>query len=218
MAVLLGIVLLVALLVAWCQSRGTFLVQYLFFLRYSITLGAALMVGPVLAVSVGRDMVGNLFALDAPGVAVVMGLGLFASSTVVYTFNLIFALGHARTRLPFFRPVRGSGSKHLDRQRQIAERLARWHFGLTAVVMLPLMVVLVVHSSEGPFWGASGAVLGVVVGVVVSWLGSREVARRTGPIVSFSRRWAQRVLLPTGRPSSAETQAIAEGGRTRRSS
>ncbi|HXI59085.1 MAG TPA: hypothetical protein VNO55_23620 [Polyangia bacterium] len=218
MAVLLGIVLLVALVVAWCQSRGTFLVQYLFFLRYSITLGVALMVGPVLAVTVGHAMVGNLFALDARGIAVVMGLGMFAASTVVYTFNLVFALGHARTRLPFFRPVRGAGSQHLDRQRQIADRLARWHFGLTALVMLPLAVVLVIYSSEGPFWGASGAVLGVAVAVVVSWLGGREVARRSGPVISFGRQWAQRVLLPVERLPSAERPAVAEGGGRRRPS
>ncbi|HEY2902107.1 MAG TPA: hypothetical protein VGL59_16110 [Polyangia bacterium] len=203
MAILLGIVLLLALLIAWFQTRGTFLVQYLFFLRYPVLLAAALMTGPVLAVTAGREMVGNLFFLDARGIAVVMGLGLFAASTVVYTFNLIFALGHARTRLPFFRPPSGSGHghAHLDRQHAFAQRLAQFHFGVTAAVMLPLAVVLVTRCTEGAFWGGCGVVLGVAVAVVLSWLGSREVAQRLKAAFAWSRRIVQGWLGPVdGRP------------------
>src|SRR5258708_2290957 len=152
MTVLLAIVLVLALVVGVCQRRGTFMVQYLFFLRYSLLLAAALMAGPVLAVTVGRDMIGNLFALDARGIAIVMGLGLFASSTVVYTFNLIFSLTHARTRLPFFRPERGQGHAHLDRQRALAAQLARFHFVVAAVGVVALGIVLLPAVREGALW------------------------------------------------------------------
>jgi hypothetical protein len=161
------------------QRQGTFLVQYLFFLRYPIALGLLLAAGPIAAVTAGREMFGNLFSLEPVGAGIATLLGFFAASTVVYSFNLIFALTPVRTRLPFFKGP--SVQEALARQDRLAEALSRRHFHAVAILLLPLALVLL-HEAPGSLGaellgvmcgGAAAGALAALAWLVGGWWMSR---------------------------------------------
>jgi hypothetical protein len=149
------------------QARArVFLAQYLFFLRYPILLGAALVVGPILAVTAGKSLVGNLFVLEGPQLGAVTAMAYFAAGTICYTFNLLFALTPDRTGLPFFRPA-GEGALNVERQRKWAMQLGEHHEIVSLLLMAPLAVVLVVYTAQPWYVALAWAALGPLVAAIV---------------------------------------------------
>src|SRR6266853_36347 len=62
-------VLVLALVAAILPAqRRAYVLQYLFFCRFAVTVGALLVVLPLLALGPGKSFLGNLLALDGAGV------------------------------------------------------------------------------------------------------------------------------------------------------
>jgi hypothetical protein len=169
--VIVGFLLLGAVTIRY-QARGHYLAQYLFFLRYPLLFGLVLAVGPVVSVTIASQLLGNLFALDASGILISTAIAFFTSSTVVYAFNLVFARTPDRTKLPFFKQPNEKNESPFERHAALADKLAAWHFHASAVLLLPLIVVLTLKSSEPWYLAAFFALSGAGLGFAISFRGS----------------------------------------------
>jgi hypothetical protein len=177
LAIVIALLSAVVALGAWLQAhRRIYLAQYVFFLRYPIVLGCLLFAGPLVAVTWGKSLVGNLFVLEGAEIAAVTAMGFFAVGTAAFTFNLIVAFTYDRTKLPLYKPKPGE-AVDLTSQAALSAHLARAHLGTSLVLLAPLAIVLIVRSPQPWYRAAAWVGCGLFLAGLAHRYLSDEVAR-----------------------------------------
>ncbi len=201
-------VLVLALVAAILPAqRRAYVLQYLFFCRFAVTVGALLVVLPLLALGPGKSFLGNLLALDGAGVAVVGGFATLAGLALMFTVDLLLAAVPNRFKLPFFRgdaTETGLLGWLYRLARGASPRLARLR---TAVFFLlfavPLVVTAALRSGDARMLvpAAAGAAAAFLLRWIATVIARTYVRPRTEPpFRRLAERYQESVATGAGTP------------------
>jgi len=201
-------VLVLALVAAILPAqRRAYVLQYLFFCRFAVTVGALLVVLPLLALGPGKSFLGNLLALDGAGVAVVGGFATLAALALMFTVDLLLAAVPSRFKLPFFRgdaTETGLLGWLYRLARGASPRLARLR---TAVFFLlfavPLVVTAALRSGDARMLvpAAAGAAAAFLLRWIATVIARTYVRPRTEPpFRRLAERYQESVATGAGTP------------------
>src|SRR5216683_682526 len=195
-------VLLLALVAAILPAqRRAYVLQYLFFCRFVVTVGALLVVLPLLALGPGKSFLGNLLALDGAGVAVVGGFATLAALAVMFTFDLLLAAVPNRFKLPFFKgdaTETGLLGWLYRLARGASPRLARLRTAVFFLVFaVPLVVTAALRSGDARMLmpAAAGAAAAFLLRWIATVIARTYVRPRRGPAAGAGAALARDSLL-----------------------
>ena len=213
---LLAITILVVIVV--CQ-REAYVLQYLFFLRFPLILACCVFCFPIVAVwGPASPLLRNLFVVKGWHLALVSGLAVLASLTILSAGQLLLQSFPQPYALPFWRSkktaaghdptgLKGLAVRWVHRAASLlvatgGKRVAlRFAYGCIAV---PNLVMLLIHS-EGRLWHKVGWIaLGVILAAIID-LGAIIAQDHLEPRVGrFISEWlAPKVKEKLTRPSRA---------------
>lgn len=132
-------------LVVWAQRRGPFL-QYLYFCRFPLIAGLALVALPPLALYGAPSLLGNLFWLSREGILLVSLLATLAAWVVMVTLEILVAYAPLRFGVRALHPPPG---------------LLRFRVPLFALLALPVIGTAVAQSPSPLLWNLGAAAAGV---------------------------------------------------------
>jgi hypothetical protein len=171
LALLLGLVVVFIIVLAWLQ-RTRNITEYLFFIRYPLMLGAALVIFPFAAPSLAPDSLTNIFVLNKYEVGVACFIAFLAGWCIVYVGRVVIVSVPSRCELSYKRDIPWQAAADAP---PAGELMGTWWPVVAAVLALPVVVSCVVNMARPSdrWWGVLAAATGFVAAV-----GVRELARR----------------------------------------
>lgn len=181
------------------RSKVGLWLRYLFFLRFPVMLGIALVGLPFLALGPAESLLGNLFVLGPWGVLLVSWLAFSVSFVVLLTARLTVRGAPARFGLPPLPLLPAPAG------------LSRFGVPLAALLAVPLAAALVLRSPGSPalLTAAAAGGLGLaLLGLVIAAAAQKAAADPGGPapdlVLSTDRGLLGRIPTRAGHRRSAE--------------
>jgi Patatin-like phospholipase len=137
--------------VVWAQRRGPFL-QYLYFCRFPLLAGLALVALPPLSIYGAPSLLGNFFWLSRGGILLVSLLSTLAAWVVMVTLEILVAYAPLRFGVRAFEPP---------------SWLLRFRVPLFALLALPVTGTAVAQSPAPLAWKLEAAAAGAGVAAVL---------------------------------------------------